>query len=74
MRTVRAGNRFDGIRVSRVEKLDRFHELRPGVVETQRVAFRETFIQARLQRVIPRIAFVGRRVDVAELRIRLQQL
>src|SRR5262245_2971818 len=56
---VRAVEAADGLvryGIGRVQELDRFHQLRPGVGQLEGQSFGEAFLDLRLQRVIPRIA------------------
>src|SRR5499426_2567632 len=74
VRTVEAADGFVRHGIGRVQELDRFHQLRPGVCQLEGEPFGEAFLDLRLQRVIPRIAdglFDGHRAEGWE---RTQQL
>ena len=74
VRTVDVRQRLVRHRIRRIQELRRVHSLRPGVRHLQRVALPEALLDARLQRVIPRIADRIRIRDVSELRIRPEQI
>ena len=50
-------------RIPWIQKGDRLLEARPRVADVERVAAREAPLQAELQRVVPRLSFVRRRID-----------
>ncbi len=74
MRAVARADRFVGQRVRRVQKLHGIHLLRPGVSQLEGESPGETFLDLRLQRVIPRITDRFLDIDRAERRVRPQQL
>src|SRR5215475_10310578 len=74
VRTVETADGFVRHGICRVQELDRFHQLRPGVSQLESESFGEAFLDLRLQRMIPRIADGLFDVDSAEMREGPQQL
>ena len=73
VRSVLGGDDLARLRIGRIQEIDLLREAREGVVGADRVARGKAPLEARLQRVVPRLAFVGGRVDGIELRIGAKQ-